>query len=91
MEVSEEPAACIVIHKFPFTQTSVYVYQTTRGHVPVHRCLCSQRHENLEFHIFMIESQLVGIYKGKIVDTLYSVSTKSLRGFEKLWRANKLS
>jgi hypothetical protein len=24
-------------------------------------------------------------------DVYYSVSTKSLRGFEKLWRANKLS
>jgi hypothetical protein len=27
----------------------------------------------------------------KLVFIMYSVSTKSTRGFEKLWRANKLS
>jgi hypothetical protein len=35
-----------------------------------------------------VETIFIVFYKQT---SLYSVSTKSLRGFEKLWRANKLS
>jgi hypothetical protein len=42
---------CLLYYPQVLLETSVHIYQTTRGHLPVHRCLRSHRNEKSKCHI----------------------------------------
>jgi len=51
-----------------FFETSVHFYQTTRGHLPVHRYFRNHRNGSSNAkYLRKLESKMVGNYKGEIM------------------------
>jgi hypothetical protein len=97
---SQEPATR------PYPETDEYcphphpVYIRSILILSSHICLCSEWIFSSGFPTKMLYTLLISPIRATfpvhltlldLIIRIYSVSTKSLRGFEKLWRANKLS